>query len=379
MLISTPPSVDSINGKTGDVTLAASDVDAIPVASPSDGDILYAQSGTWHHLAHGTSSQVLTSNGTSPPSWSAAGGAVSSVNGHTGTVVLTSTDTGSIPVNSPSDGDILYASGGTWHKLAHGTTGQVLQTNGTSAPSWVTPAGGSSGPTRPSVAAAIYAWSCDGNPTSFAADGTAGNGGGAYAIVPGSTVKYNGSGKLTAAGLAPYYPNDGTNNGISVTGSVPAVSDLSNFTIECVFSTNTFRNTAHIIRVPSNNPSFAAASINIAANTASSTIYTTTGGFLNNINGYQLISTDKLYHICMRWQNGQYQDLFIDGTVRAHYALGSPGYQSDWQTNVAIEIGGNADTLYLDGGVKWIAIHATALTNAQILARAATALGWPNP
>src|SRR6185503_14184778 len=43
-------------------------------------------------------------------------------------------------VGSAAQGDILYRGSGGWSRLAAGTSGQILQTNGTGAnPSWVTP------------------------------------------------------------------------------------------------------------------------------------------------------------------------------------------------------------------------------------------------
>ena len=48
-------------------------------------------------------------------------------------------------VGSAAQGDILYRGASSWTRLAAGTSGQLLQTNGASAnPSWVTPAAGSS-------------------------------------------------------------------------------------------------------------------------------------------------------------------------------------------------------------------------------------------
>lgn len=49
-----------------------------------------------------------------------------------------------LTIASEAQGDILYRNATDWVRLAPGTSGQVLQTNGAAAnPTWVTPAGGS--------------------------------------------------------------------------------------------------------------------------------------------------------------------------------------------------------------------------------------------
>lgn len=80
--------VQSVNSKTGTVVLSASDVNALP----SDTPIHNVPSG-------GTSGQVLTksSNSDYALEWTTPSGAVSSVNGQTGAVVLDAEDVGAMP------------------------------------------------------------------------------------------------------------------------------------------------------------------------------------------------------------------------------------------------------------------------------------------
>lgn len=80
--------VQSVNGKTGSVSLSATDVNALPDNTP----IHNVPSG-------GTSGQVLTksSNSDYALEWSTPSGSVSSVNGQTGAVVLDAEDVGALP------------------------------------------------------------------------------------------------------------------------------------------------------------------------------------------------------------------------------------------------------------------------------------------
>jgi hypothetical protein len=83
--------VQSVNGKTGNVSLSAQDVDALPSNTP----IHNVPSG-------GTSGQVLTksSNSDYALEWTSPSGSVSSVNGKTGAVVLNAEDVGALPNNT---------------------------------------------------------------------------------------------------------------------------------------------------------------------------------------------------------------------------------------------------------------------------------------
>jgi hypothetical protein len=102
-----------VNGTTPSVTLNA--LGAVGVgASPN----------------FGTSGQVLISGGsTTAPTWGTAG---------TATNATTATN-----IAGGGAGRVPYNTGaGATAFTAAGTTGQLLQSNGTSAPTWVTPAGG---------------------------------------------------------------------------------------------------------------------------------------------------------------------------------------------------------------------------------------------
>jgi hypothetical protein len=97
------------------------------------GDLLYASTTTaLSKLADVATGNALISGGvTTAPSWGKIGltthvdGTLAATNGGTGASTTTA-------------GDILYgAASNTWAKLAAGTAGQLLQTNGAAAPSWV--------------------------------------------------------------------------------------------------------------------------------------------------------------------------------------------------------------------------------------------------
>lgn len=113
-----PGAVDSVNGQTGNVTLDAADVSADPVGAAAaaaaasqplvtidaKGD-LYAgtANNTTARRSVGTNGQVLTADSAQPTglSWTTpAGGAVDSVNGQTGVVVLTAADVSADPAGS---------------------------------------------------------------------------------------------------------------------------------------------------------------------------------------------------------------------------------------------------------------------------------------
>ena len=149
-----------VNGTTASVTLNT--LGAIGVgSSPS----------------FGTSGQVLISGGsTAAPTWGTASAATTATN-------LAGGSNGTIPYQSAA---------GTTQMLAVGTSGQVLQTNGAGAPSWVTPTSAtinvqtftSSGTwTKPSLAAGsrvqIQVWGAGGSGGKSSV-GAGGGGGGGY-------------------------------------------------------------------------------------------------------------------------------------------------------------------------------------------------------
>ncbi len=66
-------------------------------------------------------------------------------------------DLAALAAISPSQGDIIYHNGTAWVRLAAGTSGHYLQTQGTGAnPQWAAASGGSSLPVQPLVADTTY-------------------------------------------------------------------------------------------------------------------------------------------------------------------------------------------------------------------------------
>lgn len=95
--------------------------------STTQGTVLYRSATGWSALSPGTSGQFLKTNGSGAnPSW--------------GTVTTSiQTDLDSI---SSTRGTILYRGASGWTSLTPGTSGHVLQTNGSGAdPSWAAPSG----------------------------------------------------------------------------------------------------------------------------------------------------------------------------------------------------------------------------------------------
>ena len=115
-------------------------------------------------LAAGTSGQVLQSNGASAPSWvNAATGSVTSVamtvpsflsvSGSpitsSGTLAVTLSGTalpiangGTNSTATPTAGAVPYGTGTAFAFTSAGTAGQVLTSNGASAPTWAAASGG---------------------------------------------------------------------------------------------------------------------------------------------------------------------------------------------------------------------------------------------
>ena len=138
---------------------------ATNLAGGSNGTIPYqSASGTTQMLAAGTSGQVLQSNGASAPSWvNAATGSVTSVamtvpsflsvSGSpitsSGTLAVTLSGTalpiangGTNSTATPTAGAVPYGTGTAFAFTSAGTAGQVLTSNGASAPTWAAASGG---------------------------------------------------------------------------------------------------------------------------------------------------------------------------------------------------------------------------------------------
>jgi hypothetical protein len=137
--VTTAPSWGKIGLTTHvDGTLAATN-GGTGASTTSVGDILYGSaSNTWTKLAGNTTTTrkylVSVGDGTNAtaPAWDQIDISTSDI---TGTLGAGNGGTGQ---STYTAGDILYASGSTaLTKLAAGTAGQLLQTNGAAAPSWV--------------------------------------------------------------------------------------------------------------------------------------------------------------------------------------------------------------------------------------------------
>jgi len=114
--------------------------------TPTAGGITYGDGTTYANTAAGTAGQVLLSAGASAPAWTAQ----SALSVGSATTATTATN-----LAGGSNGTIPYQSAaGTTQMLAVGTAGQVLQTNGAGAPTWVTVASGLSGASQAQMEAA---------------------------------------------------------------------------------------------------------------------------------------------------------------------------------------------------------------------------------
>lgn len=104
------------------------------------GAVLYASSTSAVALTlAGTSGQVLLSGATSAPTW----GSIDITRGGTGASTRQAAWNALAPTG-PQRGDLVYYDGTNWTRLARGSAGQVLATNGTTL-GWVTYAGFQSG------------------------------------------------------------------------------------------------------------------------------------------------------------------------------------------------------------------------------------------
>lgn len=96
--------------------------DTLSIPGQVQGDTLYFNGSDWTRLPAGTSGQLLKTNGPAAnPSW-----------------VTASTTATDLNIPSQANGTILYFNGTNWVVLPAGTSGQLLQSNGVAAPSWVT-------------------------------------------------------------------------------------------------------------------------------------------------------------------------------------------------------------------------------------------------
>lgn len=94
--------------------------------TPTAGGVTYGDGTTYATTSAGSSGQALLSGGAGAPTWGTPASATSATN-------LAGGGAGQVPYQSGA---------GTTAFLAAGTSGQVLSSNGTSAPSWITPSSG---------------------------------------------------------------------------------------------------------------------------------------------------------------------------------------------------------------------------------------------
>jgi hypothetical protein len=145
------------------ITLAAARTLQLgPSDGPTAGSVPYGTGSTLAYTAAGTAGQLLQSNGSSAPTWVTAGGTgtVTSVNVSGGTTGLTAsggpvTLSGTITLAgtlatanggtggtaTPTAGTIPYGTGTALAYSAAGTSGQVLTSGGSGAPTWTTVTG----------------------------------------------------------------------------------------------------------------------------------------------------------------------------------------------------------------------------------------------
>ena len=120
------------------------------------GDLLYASAtNTLSKLSAGTNGYVLTLSG-GVPTWAASTGGVTSFSAGTTGLTPNTATTGAITLagtlaianggtnssSTPTAGAVAYGTGSAYSFTAAGTSGQILQSNGSSAPTWVTFSGG---------------------------------------------------------------------------------------------------------------------------------------------------------------------------------------------------------------------------------------------
>lgn len=121
---------NNVSDVTGVLPMANGGTDK--ALSPVLGGVVYTDAGSMEILGAGTTGQFLKSNGAAAPSWEDVVVNDSSFSG------LLSLSKGGTNKNlSAEDGAILYLDADSVEKLSPGTSGQVLQSNGVGAPSFV--------------------------------------------------------------------------------------------------------------------------------------------------------------------------------------------------------------------------------------------------
>jgi len=101
-------------------------------ATASAGSVVYSDADSFELSSVGTAGQYLQSNGASAPSWSSI-----SVNDAGFSGVLSLGKGGTSKSLTANNGSIAYSDADSFELLAPGTSGQILQSNGAAAPSFV--------------------------------------------------------------------------------------------------------------------------------------------------------------------------------------------------------------------------------------------------
>jgi len=106
----------------------------------TQGGVMYGTGASSGFTPAGTMGQYLKSTGTTAPTWSSTSAVTGStvVNVSNGNNQVMGSSNMNIDVSGPS-GTVLYGTGSSSNFTAQGTTGEILQSNGTGAPSWVSP------------------------------------------------------------------------------------------------------------------------------------------------------------------------------------------------------------------------------------------------
>ena len=127
---------------TGKLDTTSTKLNPTPTAV---GKLIYDTGSAYAETAAGTSTQVLHGSAAGSPTWSA----VSLTADVTGTLPIGNIPTGTssstvtigndsrLPPTPTVGGKVLYDTGSAYAETAAGTSGQVLQSNGASAPSWI--------------------------------------------------------------------------------------------------------------------------------------------------------------------------------------------------------------------------------------------------
>ncbi len=102
----------------------------------------YFWTGTWTKIVAGTTAKlsngkVWIGNASNDPDEQSLSGDVAISNTGVATIQDNAVDGTDIALGSDTNGDIMYYNGTDWVRLAAGTSGQILRTNGAAAPSWV--------------------------------------------------------------------------------------------------------------------------------------------------------------------------------------------------------------------------------------------------